>query len=154
MMGAQWRYVTGVRRIERAGRKRYAVCIEEVDGNPDRMGRYLVQRLGNELAKHKQIARAQRQKTGRTWGYFDRERMEPYFQIATEAARAADSLEDLVAGLDLAPGEELTLDDIAKLVFLPRPLKHVDQLRLVAALTNQKWERRHARRGNVYRPNR
>ena len=62
------------------GRKRFAVCIEEVDGNPNRMGRYLVKRLGNGLAKRKQIARSQRQKTGRTWGYFDRERMEPYFQ--------------------------------------------------------------------------
>ena len=68
---------------------------------------------------------------------------------ATERARVRDSLEDQIAMID-EPGE-LTLDAIAKLLFLPVPIPPKDQGRLLEALLSQEWTRHHTKRGNFWR---
>ena len=85
-IGRKWLEITGDEGSRPQDRERYGVVVEDVDDHPDRVGRYLVKRLGNELVKRQQMPRDQREWTGRTWGYLNKPLLEPYYQkpVVTE----------------------------------------------------------------------
>jgi len=103
-IGYKWRELTGDEGSEAKHRKRYAVAIEDVDEAPDRVGRYLIKQLGAELAKRAQMPVEERQKTGRTWGVINKERMRPFYQVPVvtptlEGARRLGAINDVARKL-------------------------------------------------------
>ena len=69
--------------------------------------------------------------------------LKPAAEEAAETHRTADSLEDMLADL---PNEEMTLDEIAEKLELPRPLSRGAQNRLSDALKQRGWSKRRASR--------
>ena len=101
MLGAHWRKNSGDGGSDPRHRRRYAVAIENVEGGPGIVARYLLKRLNRELAKTRQQIREHGDQakvwTGRTWGRFRGHVLEQFYEppVTVETREAGRRLEAL-----------------------------------------------------------
>ena len=99
MLGAHWRKISGDGGSDPRHRRRYAVAIENVEGGPAIVARYLLKRLNRELAKTRQQIREHGDQakvwTGRTWGRFHGHVLEQFYEppVTVETCEAGVRLE-------------------------------------------------------------
>ena len=101
MLGAHWRKNSGDGGSDPRHRRRYAVAIENVEGGPGIVARYLLKRLNRELAKTRQQIREHGDQakvwTDRTWGRFRGHVLEQFYEppVTVETREAGRRLEAL-----------------------------------------------------------
>ena len=99
MLGAHWRKISGDGGSDPRHRRRYAVAIENVEGGPGIVARYLLKRLNGELAKTRQQLREHDPEakvwTGRAWGRFRGHVLAQFYEppVTVETCEAGVRLE-------------------------------------------------------------